>query len=94
MSWLENHHLHLTLVFGLLIFSIAVMALYISWQAHNVTAMVTVVPATATALTGLHAGSSMVAASPNTSAYGSPPQPPIALPAPANPSPPAPPSHI
>lgn len=87
----ENHHLLLTLFFGVMMSALGLAALYMAVTQRNALALTTALPSLVTGFLGLHNGASNVAASPNTMAYGTPP--PAVLPIPVSP-PPAAPTHL
>lgn len=74
-SW-EKHHIITLVVAGLMTVGVVYLG-YLSYEAHNITALAAAVPSYFAGLTGLHAGSSYVAASPNTPPF--PPQPPAPI---------------
>lgn len=97
----ENHHLLLTLFFGVMMSALGLAALYMAVTQRNALALTTALPSLVTGFLGLHNGASNVAASPNTMAYGTPPpaaqapaaQAPAVQPVPV-PPPPAAPTHL
>lgn len=88
MKVAENHHLLLTLFFGVMLSIIGLAALYMAVTQHNALALTTALPALVSGFLGLHAGSSVVATSPNTMAYGTP-APTFTPPPPLSEAPPA-----
>lgn len=78
MTWLENHHALITLFALAMVVTMAVVGVI---SAHgNPLAIAGIIGPGVGAVTGIHAGTSAVAANPNTAAYGtsqlpSPPTP-------------------
>jgi hypothetical protein len=84
---LENHHAVLTIFIALLVLGLAVGGGYLAYKAGSAASLAGIIGAAMTSLTGLHAGSSAVAISPNT-----PPWPPAGASPPPT-LPPGPPTH-
>lgn len=73
MSWLDNHHMVVTLLIAAFVLGFGLAGLYLAYRSHNPTALAAAIAAVPTSLTGLHAGVSAVANSTSNTAYNVPP---------------------
>lgn len=71
MTWLENHHAMITLFTLCMVLGVAAVGIY--FARSSPTGIAAIVGPAVAALTGIHVGTSAVAANPGTTAYGSTP---------------------
>lgn len=69
MTWLENHHAMITLFTLCMVVGVAAVGVY--FARSSPTGIAAIVGPSVAALTGIHVGTSAVAANPGTTAYGS-----------------------